>query len=134
MLRSAIRITAALVLVTAAALAQGTPTITEIGVSSAGNPNFALEVDPQGPAANVWLAIDVGPPAAPLNTPFGTLHVDPQEAVILNLGPTTAPALVPLPLPTGALGTSAVQQAVVLRPDGAVQLSFANWTHVWVVY
>lgn len=97
-----------------------------------GNQAFELEIDPKG-GGNVWVGIQTGPQSTPVQTPYGTLHIDPAQAMLIDLGNHTTTALVPLPLPTGALGTEAVIQAMVIRPNGEIQLSDGMWGQLFTL-
>lgn len=95
-----------------------------------GNQGFGFNVDPNG-LGQVFLAVDINGQAASLPIGSGTAYIDPVSAVIIDLGSHDQPFLVPLPLPTGALGTSAVVQFGIVRPNGELVLSDAYQAEIY---
>lgn len=95
-----------------------------VGGPWVGNQGFGFNVDPMG-NGHVFMLIDVNGQANGVPAFGGIAYVDPQASHIIDLGSHDQPFLVPLPLPTSALGTTAVVQAAIMRQSGVIALSDA---------
>jgi hypothetical protein len=94
-----------------------------VGCPWAGNLGFGFQVNLQGSSGGrVFVVIDVGGQGAPITLGSSTAFVNPSTSTILDLGNQAQSFLVPLPIPEAALGSTAVIQAAILRPDGSLEM------------
>ncbi|MAG55473.1 MAG: hypothetical protein CMJ83_04200 [Planctomycetes bacterium] len=109
----------------------GGPGLELIGTPWVGNSGFGLAVAPTA-TGQVMLGIDLGANEGFAVTSFGVVHIDPQAAIILDLGAINGPVFLPLSLVGVPPGIGLTFQALGITASGAA-LSDGLWMQTFRV-